>query len=223
MSALAIGGRAVTLCTITFPLAGAWTADVDVDTDEDITGRASIVCDGGPTWAGAVVSGGVTHGLWRGRLVGGAGGLRSTLDPLAYRSATLADVLRDALSEGGETLSTASGSLASSAALWHRARGTAAATVAAVAGAAGYGWRVLADGSVWLGTETWPDAADLDVTLLDRDPRGGIYTLSGDTLTITPGTLLQVRDETGAVFVRVGDVRHVVEPERITTTVWTST
>lgn len=220
MSALTLGGRAVTLATITLPALGVWCADVDVDTADEITGRADLVVDGGPTWSGTVVSGGVSHGLWRGRLVGGAGGLRTTLPALAYRNATLADVLRDVLTESGEVLSPTSADLSYAVALWQRTRGLGASAVSEIATLAGYTWRVRGDGLVWLGVETWPDAGDLELTLLDRNTRGGIYTLSGDTLSLAPGVRLQVRDEAGDVFVDVGDVRHTIEPERITTTVW---
>ena len=58
---------------------------------------------------------------------------------------------------------------------------------------------------------SWHDAGELDVTLLDRNTRGGIYTISGDTLALAPGVRLQVRDELGDVFIDVGDVRHVIE------------
>ncbi len=220
MSAVTLGGRAVTLATITLPASGVWCADVDVDTADEITGRAELVVDGGPTWSGTVVSGGVSHGLWRGRIVGGAGGLRTTLPALAYRNATLADVLRDVLSEAAEVLSPTSADLSYAVALWQRTRGLGASAVAEIALAAGYVWRVLADGTVWMGVETWHDAGELELTLLDRNTRGGIYTISGDTLSLAPGMRLQVRDELGDVFIDVGDVRHVIEPERITTTVW---
>ena len=80
VTALRIGDAAVTRCDITFPRRGVWCADVDLDTETAPTGRVSVVVDGGPTWSGTVVSGGVSHGLWSGRIVGGAGGLRNVLD-----------------------------------------------------------------------------------------------------------------------------------------------
>lgn len=221
MSELTINGFAAILrATVHLPLSGVWSADIEVDTDEDITGRVTLESDGAAWLSGTVTEGGVTHGLWRGRIVGGAGGLRSTLDPRAYQSATLADVLADALRESGEALSASSGALTNVCRLWHRVEGAAARTVAAVAAAAGYGWRVLADGSVWLGAESWPAGADLDLTLIERDPSQRRWTLGGDVLAITPGTLLQVRDEGSDTFVRVGPVRLDIEPDAFTATVW---
>lgn len=221
MSEITINGSAAILrATVHLPLSGVWSADLEVDTDEDITGACTLEVDAAAWLSGTIVEGAVSHGLWRGRIVGGAAGLRGTLSPKAYRDATLADVLGDALSESGEALSGTSSALAVAARLWHRTEGAAARTVAAVAAAAGYGWRVLADGSVWLGAESWPDATAADVTLVDRDPSQRRWVLGGDVISLSPGTLLQVRDDTADVFVRVGPVRLDLAPDAFTATVW---
>ncbi len=221
MSELTINGSAAILrATVHLPLSGVWSADIEVDTDEDLAGACTLEADGAAWLSGTVIEGAVAHGLWRGRIVGGAGGLRGTLDPRAYRDATLADVLGDALRESGESLSSTSSTLAVAARLWHRTEGAAARTVAAVAAAAGYGWRVLADGTVWLGAESWPDSTVTDVTLIDRDPSQRRWALGGDVLSLHPGTLLQVRDDATDTFVRVGPVRLDIEPAAFTATIW---
>ena len=222
MAEVTLNAAAVTRATIHLPRVGVWCADVDVDTETAPTGRVSIAVDGVARWSGTVVAGEVQHGLWRGRLVGGAGGLRAALSARAYRSATLADVLADVLAETGETLATDAGDLRTSAPLYHRAAGTGAQAVTELARALGYTWRVRADGTLWLGAETWPDADLSDVTLIDRDPVRAIYTLSGDTLAFVPGQVVLVRDEAADMAVRVGDVRHVVEPEAVTSTLWSA-
>lgn len=221
MSELTINGSAAILrATVHLPLSGVWSAELEVDTDEDITGACTLEADGSTWLSGTVTEGAVSHGLWRGRIVGGTAGLRGTLSPKAYRDATLADVLGDALSESGEALSGTSSGLAIACRLWHRTEGAAARTVAAVAAAAGYGWRVLTDGSVWLGAESWPDATAADVTLVERDPSQRRWVLGGDVLSLSPGTLLQVRDDAADVFVRVGPVRLDLAPDAFTATVW---
>lgn len=221
MSELTINGSATILrATVHLPLSGVWSTELDVDTDEDITGACTLEADGSTWLSGTVTEGAVSHGLWRGRIVGGAAGLRGTLPPKAYRDATLADVLGDALSESGEALSGTSSGLTNAIRLWHRTEGAAARTVAAVAAAAGYGWRVLGDGSVWLGAESWPDSTVVDVTLIDRDPSQRRWVLGGDVLSLSPGTLLQVRDDAADVFVRVGPVRLDLAPDAFTATVW---
>lgn len=213
------GGAAVLHLAAHLPLTGVWSMDLDADTDEDVTGAVTVEVDGVVTFRGTVIDGAVTHGQWRGRIVGGAGGLRTSLPATAYLDATYADVVRDALAESGES-SAPGGDLSGAVARWHRAQGAAARTVDAVATALGYGWRVLDSGLVWLDVEAWPDAPEADVTLVGTDPRERSYTLGGDILGIRPGQLLQVRDEAADVFVRVGPVRLDVEGAAFTATVW---
>lgn len=216
MSEITCSGAAVTRGVIYLPLSGVWVADLDVDTDTELAGRVSITADE-QTLSGTVVRGAVSHGLWHGRIVGGAAGLRAELTARAYRGAVLADVLADVLAEAGESADASSAALDIAAPLWHRLAGTAADTVAAVARAAGLVWRVTTAGLVWLGAETWPDAPDSDVTLLATDPRRGVYTVSGDVLGILPGLLWLARDEAADTGVRVGDVRHEIDGQTVTT------
>lgn len=223
MSELTInGGAALLRASIAMPLSGVWSAELEVDTDEAITGAVTIEADGAVIFRGTVVDGDVSHGQWRGRIVGGAGGLRATLPALAYLNATRADVVRDALSEAGESLASTSGDLTAAVARFHRAEGAAARAIDATATALGYAWRVFADGTVWLGPEAWAAASEASITLVARDPSQRRYTLGGDVLALRPGQLLQLRDEGADVFVRLGPVRLDLEPDAFTATVWSA-
>ena len=223
MSDLTInGGAALLRASIALPLSGVWSAELEVDTDEAITGAVTIELDGAVVFRGTVVDGDVSHGQWRGRIVGGAGGLRTSLPALAYLNATRADVVRDALSEAGESLASTSGDLTGAVARFHRAEGAAARAIDATATALGYAWRVFADGMVWLGFEAWAAAEEASITLVRRDPTQRQYLLGGDVLALRPGQLLQLRDEGADVFVRVGPVRLDLEPDAFTATVWSA-
>ena len=114
-------------------------------------------------------------------------------------------------------LDAASSTLDVAAPLWHRVAAPAVDTVRAVARAAGLSWRVTPAGAVWVGDETWPDAPDGDVTLLATDPRRGVYTVSGEVFAILPGALWIARDEAADTAVRVGDVRHEIDGQTVTT------
>jgi len=216
MAELTLDGARVTLCALTIPRVGAWVADLDVDSAEAITGRVSLVIDGA-TWSGTVARGGLVAGSWRGRIVGGAGGLAGTLGAVAQRGSTLGTVLADALLSAGETLSSDAHDLGALANLWHRIAGPASTAVADVARAAGYAWRVFADGSVWLGADAWatytPTGA---VDVIDEQPEAGRLVLAGDTLGIVPGVTLAL---TGRDAVRVGQVEHRATPSDLRTVV----
>lgn len=214
MSETTLNGRAVTSLAVLLPRVGAWTADVELDTAEAPTGRVSIAVAGTLTLSGTVVRGGAEAARWRGRIVGGAGGLLRDVPAVAQQGSTLGFALADALQRAGESLAADSGDLATVAPLWHRIAGPAAHAVADVARAAGCAWRVRPDGAVWVGRETW-DEHRPDVDVVDWRPDLGRLELAGDVLGILPGQTLAARDLT----VRVGCVEHRATADALRTVV----
>ena len=66
-------------------------------------------------------------------------------------------ILGDIMTAAGETLAATSTSLLTRyAPFWHRPVGVAAIALSSLVDAVGLSWRVLRDGTVWIGTETWP-------------------------------------------------------------------
>ena len=200
-----LNGHALIECVMTIPRVGVWVADVLVDADEAIAGAVVLNVEG-LELHGAVARGGVELARWRGRIVGGAGGLASVLGPAPFADTTLATVLSETLRDAGEQLSAAVGDLTATVARWARAAAPAGHTVADVARAAGYAWRVLADGTVWVGPETWAAlelGTDLDV--IGANPRTGRWELAGAAaLAIVPGRVVTLDGQD----VRVGAVEH---------------
>lgn len=220
MAAITLAGSPVLAATITQPGVGAWVADVEVATDAAITGRVELAPEAGAAWSGTVIEGGVHAGTWRGRVVGGAAGLRRELPATSYRGATLHDVLADALREAGEALAPGVDLSAWSVALYLRMRRAAAWTVADVARAAGAPWRVTRAGAVRVGAETWGALTLDDVSVVGESPVMQRYELAGAVLAVDPGVTLTLPLEAGPSAVRVESVVHRVEGERVTATVW---
>jgi hypothetical protein len=211
-----VGGLRCVLCALTVPRIGAWVADVDLDSDATPSGRVVLSIDGVER-VGAVVRGAVASGSWRGRLVGGAGGLARVLDAVALRGSTLADVLADVLRASGETPSTTSSGLERVAPLWARIAGPASTAVADVARAAGVSWRVLADGSVRVGAETWAEQRPSGpVDVLEELPESGRLVLGGDVLGIDVGRTLVLP---GRAPVRVEQLEIRATPRELRATV----
>lgn len=194
---------------VLMPRVGAWTADVVVDDATPRAGRVTLAIDGA-RFAGAVVRGGVRDGRWRGRLVGGVGGLRGTVAAVAHRGATLGLVLADVLRATGEALAPSSADLSAAVARWGRIEGPGARTVADVARAAGCAWRVLPDGSVWVGREAWAEHRP-DVDVVDWRPETGRLEVAGDVLGILPGQTLVTTEAT----VRVGCAEILASPDAL--------
>lgn len=205
----------VTALSLLAPRVGMWTADVTLDADAGPDGGCTLTLDG-VSWAGGVVRGAVVNGVWRGRLAG-APALLGAAPATALRGATLALVLRELAGAMGLGLAADLGALDAAAPAWHRHEGQGSQAVADIARAAGYAWRVRADGRVWMGPEAWPTftpASPVDV--VDELAEAGRLTLAGDTLGILPGQTLALR---GRAPVRVGVVEHRATADDLQTVV----
>jgi hypothetical protein len=181
-----IGGR------LTFPIAGAWTAELDVQGSDADALEGSVTIDvGGVSLAGTASVSEDDGGQLRLTVTAGAAGLGATVTPQHYvPPVTVRRVLVDALAIGGETLSPAAdaATLAVELPQWTRAAGTVKEAVrrvvAAVSGAA---WRHLPDGSVWVGPESWATFDDSLVVVESEEPTQSLATVALDSLAILPG------------------------------------
>lgn len=211
-----LNGHPLLAMALVIPRTGSWVLDALIDGDAALEG--AVVLDlAGRTWRGTVFRGGVTEGRWSGRVVGGAGGLARTLGPASMRSTTLAAVLAEALRDAGESAAASTADLTHTVERWHRHEAPALHTVAEVARRAGYTWRVLPDGTVWMGVDAWgPLALPADVDVLAEDAAAGSHELAGDgALDIAPGRTVTLDGRA----VRVGAVEHRLTGHELRTSV----
>lgn len=220
MAALTLNTLPVLVATITAPRVGVWVADLELATETAPAGRVTLAPETGAAWSGTVIAGGLHAGTWRGRIVGGAGGLRAELPATSYRNATLQDVLADAVREAGEALAAGVDLSAWAVALYLRLGRNAGATVADVARAAGVPWRVTRAGAVWAGAETWPAVTVADLSVVGEEPREGRYELAGGALALDPGVAVTLPLEAGPAAVQVDSIVHRVSGDEVTSTVW---
>lgn len=218
---ITLDGQPVLSLDLSRPREGVWWADVMLDTETAPRAGAVVLSVEGVDLVCTVAGGGVELARWRGRVVGGAAPLASILGPASFADCTLRDVLTETLREAGATLASTSGDLSAVVARWARAAGPARAAVADVARAAGYTWRVLRDGTVWVGTETWPTrslGADLDA--LSHDTVADVWSLAGaSALAIEPGDTVTldgvaVRASLVQVHLEESELRVRVAPDR---------
>ena len=99
-------GLQIVAGSLVIPKVGAWTADVHLATQQQVSGSVAVVI-GNLTLAGTVYRSDVYGGQVRARLVGGAGGWRTAIPSQGYGSAAgvgLATILGDAASACGESV-----------------------------------------------------------------------------------------------------------------------
>lgn len=185
MSDFTLNALPVVALTLTVPRRGCWVADLEVPADADIAGVVSLAA-GDDAWTGAVARGGVFEGLWRGRVVGGRGGLGRALPARFYRGVP-ARLVADALCrEAGEVLAADAPGLDTYLQAWTRTSGQLGALLGALLGPIGLAWRALPSGD--LTTAAWPaEDVGAEAQELDTDPRDGVTTFAVEGLDILPG------------------------------------
>ena len=182
-----LNGKSILSCSLSEPRVGVWSAVVDVDSDESITGSVTLALDG-VTWAGTVVKGDHHAGRVHMQVVGGAGSLAKQLDAKYYRGVNLGAVLADVMRETGETLSATTDSRVRghNVSRWARPRGKASLTIKQIADELGLVWRVLRDGTVWVGADSWADIKPV-YDEIDRSPGRDAALIAPESPTVAPG------------------------------------
>lgn len=209
-------GLRVLRCSLQVPRTGVWHADVSVDAEgtTELEGEVELVL-AGASWKGTARRSGLDVGRVELRVVGGAGGLATELEPRYYADAPASVPLNDLMRETGETLSAAVPADVTSAVLarWTRSRGRAGRALADLVRSLELdAWRVLADGSVWLGAETWPEV-EIEHDVMSIDPANDCAVLAVDELSLMPGTVISGRG--------ISRVMHLVQAEgRVRSVVW---
>jgi hypothetical protein len=186
--------------TVRMPRRGEWTALVTIDQleldaqpptgpfwfeIEKIEFRCSVV----PGRSGRSQGGRTSL-----RVVGGAGGLSHDLDVRNYGATTVKTVVDDILRDAGETLSAEADTAVLEKRLdsWQRVKGQGrdALSLLTTFLRIGATWRILRDGTVWIGVDAWPEV-EPDGTVQDDDWGDGSILLAPDTPTMVPGVVVR--------------------------------
>lgn len=176
------------------PRVGAWVADLSIDATEPASGKISFELDE-LVFVGTVTPGhsGTDGARARCRVVGGSGGLARAVTAKSYSSSvgvSIGSVVRDILRDAGEDLSDLSDgpTLNKKVPRWHVTSGTAGQALTRLANACEGAWRVLRDGTIWFGAETWPEVVP-EGTLVDENWADGVLTLAAERADMVPGTV----------------------------------
>lgn len=186
---LAFNGQPATGAKVTMPRVGAWHADISADDDVAVpTGRVTIQIDG-EDFVGTWVRGRSFVGRTPVRIVGGGGGLSRQLEAKNYSSGPSVRMVVKEILGSEETLSSTSSEeiLSSVVPSYHRmGGGIASHALTQVLQKVRATWRVLADGTVWVGVDEFPEVV-LDHVVEDEDWFSGIITITTEAPVLRPG------------------------------------
>lgn len=209
-----VDGFGVVRGTICMPLVGAWHADLLVDAESGFQGALTVQIADQLELVATTDRSLAYQGMTQLRMVAGANGLRRTATPTYYRRPTVRQVLTDLLEKSGDTLAESADAAILSQQLhaWTTILAPVGQMVAALVEAApGANWRLLSDGGVWVGRETWPDSG-VDVVELSEDGCNAVVELGVDAPVLLPGTTVNER--------RISYVEHRIESDSVRSLVW---
>jgi len=201
---------------IRMPRVGLWDAQLKLDTSTSFAQGQSvtIATASDPTTfsvVGTVMQAGVFDGVTQVRAIGGGGGLSIVVPAKSYQGATVKMVLSDLLAAVGEKLSPTSdtGAMRTVLKFWSRTAGRAnVAFYRVLEELPGIAWRALPDGTIWVGTETYPAApTKISLTLRERWFGEGRAVVSAQYPFLLPGYTVALPGFTG-VPQRMSVVAH---------------
>jgi hypothetical protein len=182
--------------TLQHPRMGVWECSLHLDTEVVPTGKIKFSLDDLEFTATVLADhSGIDGSRAKCRVVGGNGHLSRVIPAHSYSggaSVKVGTVVKDILKACGEDLSDlADGpTLDKTLPRWHVTSSKASDALTALAEQVGAAWRVLRDGTVWFGTETWPEVAP-EGTLVNETWHDGHLTLASETPDMVPGTVYQ--------------------------------
>lgn len=185
-----VNGLPLLSAELTRPRVGAWRADVDADGEDVIESPVTVNLQG-REFVGTVVRSGFMGGRTSARIVGGRGGLSRQLPAKNYSSGVVKalGVLADILRGAGETLAATADATLLSRQLkgWQREEGPVNHALVTLLDAIQASWRILPDGSIWVGVDSYA-TVDPEHELLDEDWSAGVLTLAVESPDLEPGT-----------------------------------
>lgn len=187
-ASVTVAGVPVLDGTLSWPWEGTWVAHVELPGSLDVNGQVTVG-DGSTELTGTARTAGVVGKRTLARIVGGAGGLTKELEPKHYQGAKVRDVLGDACSDAGETMSQI---LIPDVALaqldfWTRFRQTAGQAIKQLAESQDAVWRVLTNGTVWMGDPDSGAVAPQQARILNQEPYSNLFFSSPGGLWLQPG------------------------------------
>lgn len=210
-----LNDRSVSALSLTLPRIGVWHADVSLLPDDEVPAGKVTLESFGVKYQGTVLRSDRTETMPFARIVGGAGGFGTEIPAKSYRGTDVELPISEVLSAVGESLSPASDSapLRLRLPFWVRMQVRAGQALAALLAVARVpAWRVLADGTVWLGTETWPQSKLTDFHVLAQDPHLGRHEIYAVEPSVFPGETWN--------GMHVSVVEHRFTQDRLVTNVW---
>lgn len=185
-----VAGVPVVQARLSLPLIGVWWADFVLETDDSVSGLVESAI--GP-WKmyGTVLRWGTSDGSTVLRIKGGAGGMAKEVGPQAYYQPTFSVPLSDIMAKSGEALSSVADKTLQQQSLeaFHVQQTSCGKALKQLCDVFGANWRVLPNGTVWVGFEQWSEVS-VPAEVLSSSPQIDRISLNLNVPLVLPGNKL---------------------------------
>lgn len=217
---ITVNGVEILNGTILLGLTGAWTTLNLVLNTGDLSGfqdgaSVAITDDSGLTFNGTVIPG--RSGLFIDTLhvdiVGGKNGMSKTPTPKQFNNSFLRDIIKSLTADSGETVSSTvdQGLLGTFVGTWTVFADTVASALEQILEFINpnMNWRILVDGTLWFGVETYPAFTQNDADIMEQLPSQQMTKLGIASLSIPVGVTLSNAVQTIGT---VSQIQYQIEP-----------
>ncbi len=196
-SALAtVGGLNVLHGELNMPRTGVWHVDCELDSTgaspTPLTGLQTVTW-GSLAGKATILRCDVYRNTTYARLAGGSGNLSTAVQPKGYFSVPFSTPLTDVLTQAGYSINaqTSQTVLGFPLNAWGTTAGSCGLNLAnllrKVPPVQYQTWRIMLDGTFWMGTDSFPINTDADVTVLDYTPALYRVEIGEDAPSMLPG------------------------------------
>lgn len=224
MADVTINGQGVVRARLLLKRRGNWTCYLDEIAGDSVPSGVVTMSWLGTNCSGYALRSGTADTSIRAYVVGGAGNGGRALPAKMYDyQLPVSMVLRDILQDAGEQQSAtiAPELLTSTIQRYVRRAGNLGQQLDQLADKLGVTWRVLLDGTVWLGIDTWQPATSFPHVLSeDWAPASGCVPLLPETLGVLPGQLYTGPTNGPAVNAYCGEIVYTIEPDASAATIY---
>lgn len=203
-----IAGMPVLVADIEMTVVGVWHADLEASGEVVPKSASQVLYTEGLEFVGTITRARSIGGRVKLRMVGGKGGMSKEVPARHWTKPTLGTVIRDILTACGEQLSPTVTEEILSRRLeqWKRNAVPASRALQSICDNQGLIWRVLRDGTVWVGEESYPEARPKH-ELIDEDWSAGLIEIAPERPDLTPGVTFQDQ--------RIRYVVHKIRPNSL--------
>lgn len=194
---------------------GPWHAELTVDAPKAITGKVEIRIGKKNILKGTVSRGDMTEGRFHALVLAGGAGMCKVVTPKHYTSPTIRNVLSDLCANAGEAIADSADKavLQMQLAHWTTAKMQAGTAIRLLveSAPAGTSWRMLPDGGLWVGQESWPSSDVTEFREVSQSPQDAVVEFGIEQPFLLPGTTLGDRKiDTVNIEIAAGAVRTKV-------------